>query len=61
MYVMFSVLSSDMVNYDQNFLLEIEANEKLFSLITTMEKYLKRPNLSETSTSRIGDETKSFF
>ena len=61
MYVMFSVLSSDMVNYDQNFLLEIEANEKLFSLVTTMEEYLKRTNLSETSASRIGDEKTPFF
>jgi len=58
---MLSALSSDMVKYAQNVLLEIKANDKLFSLVTAMIEYLKRPNSSETSAVRIDDKRKPPF
>jgi len=45
-YVMFSVLSLYMVNTIHTVLLEIETNEKLFSVVRTMEEHLKHQNLS---------------
>ena len=43
---MFSALSLDMVNNVHTVLLEVETNEKLFSVVRTMEEDLKHQNLS---------------